>query len=244
MKKPEVPEGPVIAVAYCRVSTDKQDNSLDAQEHKLRAMATVKEYKLLEVVVDSDEFSGDLKRPGVQRVIEMVKRGEVKAVLIAKLDRMTRSTRDVITLIELFTKKDCAFVSVAENLDTSSPMGRFFIRMMASIAELERETIGARTSEGLQNLKRNGLPAGHAPFGFTSQGAGLPLVRNEREQAIIGAIKIHRKAGSSLLEIATLFNDLGYVTRHTKKNPEGGPWKFQYVARILKDHPVEEAVTA
>ena len=217
------------AVAYCRVSTDKQENSLDAQQHKLAAMAQVKGFTLIETVVDEDAFSGNLKRPGVAKVMEMVKAGKVSAVIVTKLDRMTRSTRDVITLIEFFAKHKVAFISVAEDLNTETPIGRFFVRMLASLAELERETIGQRTSDGLQNLKRQKMPAGHAPFGWTSQGAKRQLVANQTEQEILRLIRDYRTSGMSLDSIAEQLNSMGFKTR------KGGPWKLQYVDRFLKN---------
>src|SRR5690348_7709722 len=137
--KPE--NEPLKAVGYCRVSTKKQDISLEAQEQQIRAMVVVKGWALADMVIDRDEFSGDMERPGLERVLAMVKNREIGAVIFAKLDRLSRSTRDVILLMDLFNKKKVAFVSLAESLDTKSSMGRFFVRMIASLAELERETI-------------------------------------------------------------------------------------------------------
>lgn len=232
-----------VAVGYVRCSTNKQDHSLEAQEDKIRAMAMVRGVELSEVIIDRDEFSGDLKRPGIQRIIEMVKRREVSAVIITKLDRLTRSTRDAIELVELFGKRGVALVSIGESLDTESPMGRFFVRMIASLGELERETIGERTSAVMQSLKSKGMPTGKAPYGFRTQGRtapsvnkpkgeSLPLVEDESEQHTLTVIRQLRDEGRSLREISDALNEAGYRTR------SGTPWKFQYVAGVLKssDH--------
>jgi site-specific DNA recombinase len=216
------------AIGYVRVSTDKQDNSIDAQERLIRAQATLKGFELAEVIVDRDEFSGDLDRPGVQRILELVKARKVSAVVISKLDRLTRSTRDAIDLIELFSRKDVALISVAESLDTESPMGRFFVRMIASIAELEREMIGSRTAAGLQNLKAQGMPAGPAPYGWRSVGKKKPMVEEPAEQAVLARIRDLRTSGASLPSIAATLNGEGLRTRR------GTEWRYQYVAGVLK----------
>lgn len=216
------------AIGYIRVSTDRQDNSIEVQERLIRAQAMLKGMDFVEVIIDRDEFSGNLDRPGVQRVLAMVKAREVEAVIISKLDRLTRSTRDAIDLIDLFGKKGVALVSVSESLDTESPMGRFFVRMIASIAELEREMIGSRTRAVLQELKRQGKPAGNAPYGFKSQGKKKELLPDEYEQRILALAREAKDKGHSLREIATALNEAGMKTRAC------GVWKHQYVAGILK----------
>ena len=229
--------GMTKAVGYCRVSTDKQDTSLAAQETQIRAMAVVKQWDLVDMVVDSDSFSGDMDRPGLQRILAMVKSRKIGAVIITKLDRLTRSTRDVITLMELFNKKEVALVSLAESLDTKSSMGRFFVRMIACLAELERESIGDRTRTGMGHLKSLGMPVGTAPYGWRSQGRNTkvalafkqPLIQDAAEQEIIAKARALRSEGSSMREIATWLNDAGLRTR------KGTDWRFQYVARILKE---------
>src|SRR6202035_4844168 len=108
-------------VGYVRVSTDRQAEqgvSFEAQEAKIRAMATVRGGDLDEVVVDGGESAKDLNRPGVQRLLSLVNRRKVDAVIVAKLDRLTRSVKDLCGLLELFEKRKVALISVAESLDT------------------------------------------------------------------------------------------------------------------------------
>ncbi len=225
------------AIGYLRVSTDKQDNSADAQERKIRLNAAAREdFDLIEVISDVDEFSGNLNRPGIQRVLEMVQAKEIDAVIVTKLDRLTRSTRDAIDLIELFGKKGVALISITESLDTESPIGRFVVRLMASIGELEREMIGARTSEGLQNIKAQGFPAGPAPYGYKSQPRTekektdkirKPLLEDPQEQKILARIKELQAKDMTWPAIAGILNREGYRTR------SGGKWQYQAVHRIF-----------
>jgi site-specific DNA recombinase len=197
----------------------------------------LKGWELVDMVIDRDEFSGNLNRPGVERVLEMVKKRQVDGVIFYKLDRLSRSTRDVVLLIDLFNRKDVALVSLVESLDTKSAMGRFFVRMIASLAELERETIGDRTRMGMEHLKKLGMPVGTAPYGWRSQGSNRmlplgekrPLVPHVGEQAIIAEARALRASGLSLREIADCLNTEGHKTRR------GTEWRFQYVARILQD---------
>src|SRR6185503_11725396 len=103
----------------------------------IRAMATVRDATLLEVIVDA-ESGKDVNRPGLQRLLKLVNAGEVEAVIVAKLDRLTRSVKDLCGLLELFEKKNVALLSVAESLDTGSAAGRLVIRIMGAVSQWER----------------------------------------------------------------------------------------------------------
>ena len=115
-------------VGYVRVSTDRQAEhgvSLEAQEAKIRAMAIVHGTELSEVIVDGGESAKSLNRPGIARLLAMVDTGGVKVVIIAKLDRLTRSVKDLCGLLELFEKRKVTLISVAESLDTGSASTAF-----------------------------------------------------------------------------------------------------------------------
>ncbi len=227
-------------VAYCRTSTSKQDVSLEAQEENVRAMLKIKGLVPTDVIIDRDEFSGNLNRPGVRRVLDMVRSGIVETVAVYKLDRMSRSVRDTIEIVELLEKHGTCFISVMESLDTKSPMGMFFVHMMAAIAELERKTIGQRTAAALQHIKSEGCPAGPAPYGFTAQPRPAavngkrerrPLVINTEEQTILRKAHAFHLAGWSMAAIASAFNTEGLRTR------SGAEWNRQYIFNILKTKP-------
>ena len=114
------------AIGYVRVSTDRQAEqgvSLEAQESKIRAMATIHSAELLEVIVDGGESAKSLNRPGLQRLLALMNAGQVQAVIVAKLDRLTRSVKDLCNLLELFEKRKVALISVAESLDTATTAG-------------------------------------------------------------------------------------------------------------------------
>jgi DNA invertase Pin-like site-specific DNA recombinase len=156
------------AIGYVRVSTDRQAEqgvSLEAQESKIRAMATVQGAELLEVIVDGWESAKNLNRPGLQRLLTLVNGGKVNAVIIAKLDRLTRSVKDLCNLLELFEKRGVALVSVAESLDTASAGGRLVITIMAAVSQWDREAIGERTRDALRHKRASGERVGNIRFG-------------------------------------------------------------------------------
>src|SRR5450759_3579584 len=159
----------MAAIGYVRVSTDRQAEhgvSLDAQDAKIRAMATVQGVSLLEVIVDGGESAKSLNRPGLRRLLSLVNDGGVQAVIVAKLDRLTRSVKDLCGLLELFEKKNVALVSVAESLDTGTAAGRLVITIMGAVSQWEREAIGERTREALRHKRSNGERVGTIQFGY------------------------------------------------------------------------------
>jgi predicted site-specific integrase-resolvase len=134
----------MLTIGYIRVSTDRQAEqgvSLEAQDAKVRAMATVQSAKLDEVIVDGGESAKSLNRRGLQRLLSLVKSGKVRSVIIAKLDRLTRSVKDLCDLLELFDKKNVVLVAVAESLDTASAAGRLVITIMGVVSQWEREAL-------------------------------------------------------------------------------------------------------
>ena len=138
------------AISYSRVSTDKQADqgvSLEAQEAKIRAMAVVQGAEIVETIVAGGESAKSLNRPGMKRLLSRVEACQIDAVIVAKLDRLTRSVKDLCGLLELFEKRGVALISVAVSLDTGSAAGRLVITIMAAVSQWEREAIGERTRD-------------------------------------------------------------------------------------------------
>src|SRR5580765_3754592 len=199
----------MIAIGYVRVSTDRQAEygvSLDAQEAKIRAMATVQGAELIEVIVDGGESAKSLNRPGLQRLMALVNSGKVQAVIVAKLDRLTRSVKDLCGLLELFEKRKVALISVAEALDTGSAAGRLVITIMGAVSQWEREAIGERTRDALQHKRRNGERVGNIEFGSRLAGDGQHLEPDPAEQAALAEIRRLRSEGTTMRGIAVELN--------------------------------------
>jgi site-specific DNA recombinase len=151
----------MLAIGYVRVSTDRQADqgaSLETQSTRIQAMATVQNAELLDVVVDGGESAKSMNRPGLKRILALVEAGDVEAVIVAKLDRLTRSVKDLCELLELFERKKVALISVAESLDTGSAAGRLVITIMGAVSQWEREAIGERTRDVLRHKRNCGEP--------------------------------------------------------------------------------------
>lgn len=218
-------------IGYVRVSTDRQADkgvSLEAQEAKIRAMATVQGADLLDVIVDGGESAKSLNRPGLQKLLAMVNKGEVQAIIIAKLDRLTRSVKDLCGLLELLEKRKVGLISVAESLDTSSVAGRLVITIMGAVSQWEREAIGERTRDALRHKRAQGQRAGNIPFGYRLAHDGRTLEPERTEQQAITEAHRLRQGGLTLRSIASTLNDSGFRTRR------GGPWRLESVVRVLR----------
>ena len=217
-------------VGYVRVSSEDQARSglsLEAQESKVRAMATVKGVELADVVIDAAESGKSLDRPGMRRVMEMMKRREVAGVIVAKLDRLSRRVADFGELLELIEGCGAVLVSAVETVDTSTAAGRMCLNVSMSFAQFEREVICERTKDALQAKLKRGEACGNVQYGFERAEDGK-AIRYEPEQRILAVIRLRRAAGMSFGKIAAWLNDRGEVTR------SGSQWRAQYVDSVLR----------
>jgi site-specific DNA recombinase len=218
------------AIGYVRVSTDQQADrgvSLQAQTERVRAMATVQGAELVDIEVDGGESAKSMKRPGLQRILAMVEAGAVQAVIVAKLDRLTRSVKDMCSLLELFEKRKVALISVAESLDTGSAAGRLVITIMGAVSQWEREAIGERTREALRHKGSKRERVGNIGYGLRLAADGVHVEDCPAEQAALAEIRRLRNEGRSMRGIATVLNTRGYRTRR------GSDWRLESVARVL-----------
>jgi site-specific DNA recombinase len=220
----------VRAIGYVRVSTDKQADhgvSLEAQEAKIRAMATVQGAEVIELIVDGGESAKDLKRPGMDRLLALVDERKVDTVIIAKLDRLTRSVKDLAELLERFQRRGVSLVSVAESLDTGSAAGRLVINIMTAVSQWEREAIGERTRDAMQHKRSNGKCVGNLAYGYRLSADGEHVEPEPSEQAALAQIRSLRQQGRSLRAIAAALNGQSLRTRR------GSGWRHDHVLRII-----------
>ena len=203
-------------IAYLRVSTDKQADkgiSLEAQEEKAKAYAGLYDLDLIETVIDAGESAKTLDRPGLQRALAMLKAGKADALLVIKLDRLTRSVADLGKLIEkYFAPGKSALLSVSEQIDTRSASGRLVLNILASVSQWEREIIAERTSDAMRHKQSQGeYIGGEVPYGFRLV-AG-ELIEDEAEQEVIQKAKAYQSEGLSLRKIAAELDKQGIKTR-------------------------------
>lgn len=145
---------------YVRVSTEEQameGYSVRGQVEKLQAYVSAKSWSIFDVYLDEGISGKNItQRPAINRLIEDIKAGRVKNVLVYKLDRLTRSVADLVYLIDLFNESGCAFNSLSESIDTSTASGRMFIKIIGIFAEFERENIGERVRLGKERKAKEG----------------------------------------------------------------------------------------
>ena len=191
-------------------------------------MAVVQGAELVEIIIDAGESAKSLNRPGMTKLLALVDSGAIDTVIIAKLDRLTRSVKDLAELLERFNRRGVSLVSVADALDTRSAAGRLVLNIMVSVSQWEREAIGERTRDAMHHKRANGERVGTVPFGYRMAADGLHLEADSAEQGILSRIRELKSAGHTTRKIADELNRQGFTTRR------GTAWRFQYVAESLK----------
>jgi DNA invertase Pin-like site-specific DNA recombinase len=203
-------------IGYIRVSTDKQADkgvSLEAQQEKLKAYATLYDLELVEIIVDAGESAKSLNRPGLTRALSMLGK-EADALLVVKLDRLTRSVADLGKLLDSHFKTS-SLLSVSEQIDTRTAAGRLVLNVLASVSQWEREAIGERTSVAMRHKQSKGeYIGGKVPYGFRLVDG--ELIKHESEQRVMSAVKEFRKAGLSYRAIIQELEARGFKSRSGK----------------------------
>ena len=175
------------AIGYVRVSTPGQAEkgiSLAAQQSRIRAMATLQEAELTEVIVDAGASGKNLERPGMRRIATLLEKRTVDAVIVARLDRLSRSVADLGRLIALLEKRGVQLLSVSESLDMSSAAGRLFINIAGSLAQHERELIAERTRSALQFEISQNQWVGDTAYGYRVCADRKTVEANPAEQRV------------------------------------------------------------
>ncbi len=197
------------AAIYIRVSTEGQREegySIDAQTELLEAFCISREIKKRELYIDGGFTGSNIDRPAMTRLIADIQRGEISHVIVYKLDRLSRSQKDTLYLIEdVFNPAGVTFISMNENMDTSTPIGRAMLGIMSAFAQLERETIRERTRMGMQERVKNGLwpGGGKIPFGYDYDREKGILVPNSDAETVRKAYDLYL-AGYSTDKIAEM----------------------------------------
>jgi DNA invertase Pin-like site-specific DNA recombinase len=171
------------AVLYARVSTP--DQHLETQLYDLRKLAAQRGFEVAREYCDRGVSGSKAKRPGLDAMMADARRGEFSVVLVAAFDRIARSTKNFLEVVDELNSLGIEFFSAREAIDTSGPMGRMFITMIGSIAELERSLIVERIRAGMRRAKLEGQRLGRAPLDIDREA----LVRD-------------RLSGMSLTEVA------------------------------------------
>lgn len=222
-------EGQRRVLGYIRCSTLEQAQeglSLQYQRAKIELYCRLHNM-YLEGIIEDAGFSGkDTNRPGLQKLMEHIDQPRYQGVVVYKLDRLSRSTKDLLILVDdTFRKNKAEFFSVTEKIDTTTAQGRFFLTIIGALAQMERELTIERTIAGLEQTRANGTYLGAEPMGFKRR-AGK-LIRNSEERRLINRIVELRLEGLSLRAIGERLEEEGH------KPKRGEHWHAQSLKLIL-----------
>lgn len=218
------------AIIYVRVSTFEQardGHSIDEQIKRLKLYCEALGWTVVMIYNDAGYSGATTDRPALKKMIKDIKQGKADVVVVYKLDRLSRSQKDTLELIEgTFLKNNTEFVSMTENFDTSSPYGRAMIGILAVFAQLEREQIKERMAMGKEARAHKGKFHGsrYVPIGYDYVDG--ELVTNEFEKIQIKTIFDMYASGHSPNSIAEHLKDAGYTHKH-------GKWRRATVSEVI-----------
>lgn len=161
---------------YIRVSTEHQvdKNSLKTQEERLISFCQQMGYKIFKVYKDAGLSAKDTNRPALAELMQDIKAGNIDIILVTKLDRITRSIRDLFKLMDFFNNNGVHFTSLSESIDTKTAMGRFFYQLLGLLAQLEREVTAERVATDMRHRAERGKwTGGVVPFGYITQAVAI-----------------------------------------------------------------------
>lgn len=215
------------AIGYIRVSTQGQADegvSLDAQRAKIEAWCALNDYELVAIHEDAGISGGSTKgRPGLDAARQAVKAG--MALVCYSISRLARSTRDMLEISEELNGKGADLVSLTEKIDTTTAAGRMVFKMLAVLADFERDQIGERTKMALAHKKAKREVYSSTPYGFEAiEGR---LIEVEQEAAVVAEIKAARHSGQTLQRIADSLNARGIPTK------QGKAWRASTIHILL-----------
>ena len=231
---------------YVRVSTEEQAQegySIRGQTEKLKSYALLKDWDIFDIYAD-EGISGKniIDRPAINRLIEDISDGKVNNVLVFKVDRLTRSTKNLLELVELFDECNCCFNSLSESIDTDTPSGRMFLKIIGIFAEFERENIALRSRLGRERKVKEGytIASWSLSYGYEREnGEKIQTIIPHEAMIVKEVFSMYIEKSISMNEIARILNRRRIPTkmssqwncstiRHMLMNPT-------YVGRVRKD---------
>ncbi len=217
---------------YSRISSDGQETntSIKSQNDAIRAFCKSKNWTLVRVFSDTSTGS-NINRPALSEMLTEINDKGIGAVIVARIDRLSRSTIDGLTLIEKWEKQNIGFISIQEAIETNTPVGKACLGVLLSFSQLERNIIRERMAKGKQQRIREGKRCSGYIYGYTWSGRGADkrLVPVAEEAAVVQLIfKLATKLNSNQA-IADHLNAKGY------RNRRGKEWSTFSVRRILQN---------
>ena len=233
-------EKPRRVALYARVSTEEQaiqGYSITAQKESIHQYCQLYNKVIVDEYIDAGISGKNItKRPEMQRLLKELKTGKFDEVVVWKLNRLSRNTKDFLEIYENFEENNIVFSSISEQFDTSTPMGKFAMQMLAAVGELERNTIVENVILGLYQRARMGLHSGGRALGYKIVPSSTKPNKNdmvivESEAIIVRKIYSLFCEGKGFYQIAEYLNKEGY------KTSRGNTFSLQCVREII-DNPI------
>jgi site-specific DNA recombinase len=236
-KPPRRPTKRIRCAIYTRKSTDEgleqAFNSLDAQREACVAFIASQKHEgwtVLPAQYDDGGYSGGtMERPALQRLLADIEAGQVDVVVVYKVDRLTRALSDFAKVVEVFDRRAVSFVSITQQFNTTSSMGRLTLNVLLSFAQFEREVIGERVRDKIAASKRKGMwMGGMPPLGYDVKDRKLVVNGNEAQTVV----DIYRRylALKSVRELHHALAGAG-ITSKRRVRPDGTLYGGQEIAR-------------
>ena len=225
-------------IGYIRNSRLSQENSVETQTKLITDFCNNNEIHLDEIICDEGiSGSGEKtdKRDGYNSVLDMIKDGELDTLVVISISRWGRNLGEIYNSVQLMEKKGVKFLSIKENVDTSSIYGRFTLSLLGSLYEMELELIKERVRDTLKVKKENGKVYSPTPFGFDRNGDDL--VENKKEKRLLRKMLRLKENGSSYGYISK------YLRRNRHKTKSGRKWTRENVYSVLKTFLNNEKIT-
>lgn len=204
-------------VSYLRCSTSYQleTHSINNQRLKIKQYAELNDLTIIEEIVDEGVSGKSSKRDGYKRLMDMIDSKACDGIIVYSLSRYSRNVLDTLSSIHRMAENNIAFHSLSENIDTSSPNGRFFLTILSSLSQLEREITSIRVKDVLNGLKITNKPYSNALYGLDKING--QLIPNETELKMIRKVAKMHKAGYTYSEISNYLNSKGFKTKRGGK---------------------------
>ena len=243
-------KAPTLSLVRCAIYTrksteeglDQDFNSLDAQREAGEAFVKAQQHEgwvcLPERYDDGGFSGGNVDRPGLRKLMEDVEAGKVDVIVVYKIDRLSRSLLDFAKLMQTFEERRVSFVSVTQQFNTASSMGRLILNVLLSFAQFEREIIGERTRDKIAATRRKGKWSGGRPIlGYDLDRERRKLVINEEEATLVRGIFQLYLDHQSLLPVVRELENRGWVNKRwinlQGKESGGQPFTKTSLHRLL-----------
>ena len=227
-----------MKIGYIRNSRITQENSVEVQNKLINDFCENNRIKLDKIIIDEGISGSGEKtkmRDGYNSIIEMIHNQEIDTLVVISISRWGRNLGEIYKSVQLMETKGVKFLSIKENIDTSTPYGRFTINLLSSLYEMELELIKDRVKDTLKMKKDSGKVYSKTPFGFNR--VGDDLVENKKEKRLLNKIVRLKENGLSYGDISK------YLTKNRHKTKSGGKWTRENVYSVMKTHLKNEKIT-